>query len=298
MPFAVRPSFVWRLRSHELELGPKTLIMGILNVTPDSFSDGGLFSAPDTAVRRALAMLDEGAHLLDLGGESTRPGATALGAGEEQDRVLPVLSEILRLRPEAILSVDTYHAETARLAVEAGAQIINDVSGHLWDLAMSATCAEMGCGTVLMHTRGRPTEWASLPPLDEAEVVPLVKSGLQERVASALAAGIARERITIDPGFGFGKLGEENFALLADLYRLRELGFPMLAGLSRKRFLAQAAAPLHGELLAFVGQRMHVTLAANVAAILGGAHLLRVHDVSPALEAAAIADAVLAAGSS
>ena len=268
--------------------------MGILNVTPDSFSDGGLFAEVDAAVERGLEMLEEGAHLLDVGGESTRPGATEVSAGEEQERVLPVLEGILRARPGAIVSIDTYHAATARRAVEAGAEIVNDVSGGLWDGEMLATCAEVGCGVVLMHTRGRPSEWGGLPSLERVALV--VKDELEQRVEEALAAGVERERIVVDPGFGFGKMGEENFALLAGLAGLRELGFPVLAGLSRKGFLSRVLASLHGGVAPSSGKRVHGTVAANVAAILGGAHVLRVHDVLPGLEAAAVADAVLAGG--
>ena len=155
--------------------------MGILNVTPDSFSDGGKWLDTDAAVAHALEMLDEGADIIDLGGESTRPNAVAVDAAEEQERVMPVLRAILRVRPEAILSIDTYHAETARMAVEAGAEIVNDVSAHTWDAGMSATCAEFGCGAVLMHTRGRPQEWRGLPALARDEVVPMVMWDLAAR---------------------------------------------------------------------------------------------------------------------
>src|SRR5271170_1582160 len=160
MPFAARTHHDWRLRTRTLPLGRRTLIMGILNVTPDSFSDGGLFYSPQHAPQRALAqalkLLGEGADILDIGGESTRPNATPLSAEEEQSRILPVIELLLQQRPETILSIDTTHASTARRAIEAGAEIINDVSGHLWDPGMSTACAELGCGTILMHTRGRP----------------------------------------------------------------------------------------------------------------------------------------------
>ncbi len=159
MPFARRSRFSWRLRTRELALGGRTLVMGILNVTPDSFSDGGRFFAREAAVDQALRMLDEGADVIDVGGESTRPNAVALTPEEEQARVLPVLRGILAAWPEAIVSIDTYHAETARAAVDAGAEIVNDVSGHTWDAAMAATCAELRCGVVVMHTRGLPHEW-------------------------------------------------------------------------------------------------------------------------------------------
>src|ERR1035437_1428384 len=243
MPFAVRARYDWRLRTRTLSLGPRTLIMGILNVTPDSFSDGGQFFNADAGLTHALHMLDCGADILDLGGESTRPSAVPITPAEEQGRVLPALRAILKERPRAIISIDTYHAETARLAVESGAEIINDVSGHLWDPHMSATCAALACGAILMHTRGRPQEWRTLPPLAPAEVLPLVLRDLETRANAALAAGIAHDSIVLDPGFGFGKAFGENYPLLAQLDRLHALGFPILAGLSRKSFLTRTLPP-------------------------------------------------------
>ncbi|MGA1982620.1 MAG: dihydropteroate synthase [Acidobacteriaceae bacterium] len=310
MPFAVRPHFHWRLRTRSLALGERTLLMGILNLTPDSFSDGGRFLDPAAALRHALQMLDDGADILDLGGESTRPNSVSIAPAEEQARVLPVLRDLLAARPDAILSIDTYHAETARLAVDAGAEIVNDVSGHLWDPAMSATCAALGCGAVLMHTRGRPQQWRTQPALALGEVMPLVLSDLQARTHAALAAGVARDSIVLDPGFGFGKLLDENYPLLAQLDQLQALGFPILAGLSHKSFLTRGpaatppsspSAPLLSSRSAAEGSASSATdpttlptTVANTAAILAGAHILRVHDVPPARAAAAIADRLLA----
>jgi dihydropteroate synthase len=298
MTFVPRPRFHWRLRTRTLELGARTLVMGILNVTPDSFSDGGLFLDTRAALTHALQMLDEGADLLDIGGESTRPNSQPISSAEEQARVLPVLRAILAARPEAILSIDTYHADTARLAIEAGAEIVNDVSGHLWDPAMSSTCATLACGNILMHTRGRPQQWRTLPALAPGEVVPLVLRDLESRARAALAAGIARNSIVLDPGFGFGKRLDENFPVLAHLDQLHTLGFPLLAGLSRKSFLrstpnpgapSQTASPSEVGMVAD-----HLTTAANTAAILAGVHILRVHDIPPARAVAAIADRLLA----
>jgi dihydropteroate synthase len=286
MPFALRARFDWRLRSRSITLGPTTLIMGILNLTPDSFSDGGQFLDANTAVNHALEMLDQGADILDLGGESTRPNATPIAPAEEQARVLPVLRAILAARPAAVISIDTFHAETARLAIDAGAEIVNDVSGHLWDAAMSHTCATLQCGAILMHTRGRPHQWRTQPPLQPGEVLPLVLSGLRARARAARAAGIARESIVLDPGFGFGKLLDQNYPLLAHLGRLHPLGFPILAGVSRKSFLTRS--------LPAGSDPQLPTTVANTAAILAGAHILRVHDVRPARDAAAIADRLLA----
>ena len=299
MPFLPRPRFDWSLRTRTLPLGQRTLVMGILNITPDSFSDGGHFytpgQAPDRALAQALQMLDEGARILDIGGESTRPNAIPMSAEEEQARVLPVIESILRHRPESILSIDTHHATTAALAVEAGAEIVNDVSGHLWDTVMSKTCAQLGCGTVLMHTRGRPRDWSAQPPIPPQEVLPLVLNGLTERIEAATVAGIARNRMILDPGFGFGKRLGENYPLLASLERLQSLNLPILSGASRKSFLGNALAPLYEGTPPPAEARLHATTAANVAAILAGAHVIRTHDVRPAAEAAAVADRILAA---
>jgi dihydropteroate synthase len=301
MAIVARPRLEWRLRSRNLRLGERTLVMGILNATPDSFSDGGCYLDHKAALHHALRMLDEGADLIDLGGESTRPNATPVTPAEEQERVLPVLRAIVAARPEAILSIDSYHGETARLAVEAGAEIVNDVSGLLWDEAMGTTCASLGCGTVLMHTRGRPQQWRSLPVLAAGEVTPLVLRELCGRVEDALSAGIERERIVLDPGFGFGKVDEENYQLLAQLETLHRLGFPLLIGLSRKRFLGHALEQSESSPAvdrASAGRMMEdATQAANTAAILAGAHILRVHDVGPTRAAAAIADRILVAAS-
>ena len=270
--------------------------MGVLNVTPDSFSDGGLYHDADDAVAHGLHLLEDGADILDVGGESTRPGLKdKLSAEEEQERVLPVIAGILKARPEAVVSVDTYKAATAKSAVEAGAEIVNDVSGFLWDNEMAATCAELGCGVVLMHTRGRPDAWKSQAPLAVDEVLPIVKRELDGRLQAALDAGVSRDRIVLDPGYGFGKRFDENYALLARQAELRELGQPLVAGVSRKSFLARTLRPFFSGEDAPMSARLYPTLAATVAAILAGADVVRVHDVRPAVEAARIADAILAA---
>jgi dihydropteroate synthase len=280
-----------------LALGERTVIMGILNVTPDSFSDGGYFYSAENATERALAqamhMLDDGAQIIDVGGESTRPNAAPLTPDEEQARILPVIEAILAQRPEAIVSVDTFHAATAKRAAAVGAEIVNDVSGHLWDAAMSATCAELDCGVVLMHTRGRPNEWRELPKLAPQAVVPMVLNDLAQRLDAATAAGIARNRIVLDPGLGFGKRGDENYPLLAHFDELQDLELPLMLGASRKSFLGQAIAHLHDAPPA-TDARLNATTSANVAAILAGAHIVRVHDVLAAAEAAAVADRILA----
>ena len=277
--------------------------MGIVNITPDSFSDGGSFLDTNAAVAHALELFDQGADILDLGAESTRPGAqtgpmSTVSTGEEQARLLPVLEGVLKARPEAILSVDTYKAETAQAALAAGAEIINDVSGFSWDSNLSAVCAKAGCGVILMHTRGRPDEWATQPLLDSNALLATVQDGLQASLENALTAGIDPEAIVLDPGYGFGKRGDENFALLARQQELLSLGRPLLAGLSRKSFLGKALAPVYQGNPAPVESRETASLAALVAAILNGASMVRVHQVRPAVEAALIADALNAQSAS
>ncbi len=286
-----------------MELGECTRLMAIVNLTPDSFSGDGLLATPmalatgqKLALAAAVEAVDGGADIVDLGAESTRPNATPLTSNEEQARLLPVLEALLRERPTAVVSVDTYHAATAQAALRAGAEIVNDVSGLSWDDDMAPALANRSCGLVLMQTRGRPSEWAEQTRLAPEAVVPTVFGGLMEQLSLAESVGIADERIVIDPGFGFGKRGAENFALLAGLSRLHELGRPMLAGVSRKSFLGDAVREVQPPNLPTVAARQTATIAANVAAILAGAHILRVHDLQPAREAAAVADAILAAG--
>jgi len=279
-------------------LGKRTLVMGVLNVTPDSFSDGGLYHSAGDAVAHGLSMMDDGADILDIGGESTRPGQPErLSDADEQGRVLPVIAAILKARPDAVISIDTYKASTAKAAVEAGAEIVNDVSGFLWDHEMAATCANLSCGVVLMHTRGRPDEWKSQPRLAANDVLPLVRRDLEQRLQAALDAAIPRNRIVLDPGYGFGKRFHENYALLARQTELRELGQPLVAGVSRKSFLARALRSLYGGADAPMEDRLHATLAATTASILAGTDIVRVHDVRPAVEAALIADAILTSDS-
>ena len=289
----VRPSYLWRLRTREVELGARTLLMGILNVTPDSFSDGGEFLTRDHAVGHALQMLDEGADIIDIGGESTRPGVRVGEAGvypeEELRRVLPVIEDILRERPGTVISVDTYKSEVARVTLNAGAEIINDVSALRWDPLMAATLADFGCGAILMHTRGRPEEWRSLPR--SPDIVAEVKNDLRAWSESALEAGIARDRLVLDPGFGFGKNFEQNYPLLARLGELHELAFPLLSGTSRKSFIGRTLG--HDGDDAPTEERLNGTLATVVASVLQGAHIVRVHDVKPALEAVKVADEIL-----
>ncbi len=274
--------------------------MGVLNVTPDSFSDGGRLTSVAQAVEEGLQMFADGAAIVDVGGESTRPGAPALQAGaistqQEIDRVLPVLEGIRRAQPDALLSIDTYRAATAEAAMRAGAEIVNDVSGLRWNEAMPELCARSGCGLILMHTRGLPSEWKTLPPLPPEEIVPLIRQELEQRLAAALSAGIAAEAVVLDPGFGFGKLHEENYPVLRHLDSLAGLGRPLCAGLSRKGFLGRTLQPLYPG-GAPVDRRGNASVAATTMAAFQGASIVRVHDVRPAVEAVLIVDAVLQSG--
>lgn len=293
---------IWQLRTRRLDLGARTLVMGVVNLTPDSFSDGGSFSEPGEAIAYALHLLDEGADILDLGAESTRPGSRAGGpdpavsAELELTRLLPVLEGILQARPDTIVSVDTYKSVTARSALAAGAEIVNDVSGFQWDPALAGICAEFGAGVVLTHTRGKPDEWDTQPQLAPDALLAMVHKGLGACLSAAIAAGLAPEAVVFDPGYGFGKRLGENFSLLARQSELLQLQRPLLAGVSRKSFLGHALAPLFGGQAAPAGDRDNASLAAMTAAILNGASIVRVHNVRPAAEAARVADAIRAAG--
>ena len=294
----MRSTANWRLRSRTLELGRRTLVMGVVNITPDSFSDG--FSlVSEERVAHAIRLVEEGAEILDLGAESTRPDSRAGGpdaevsAEEEQARLLPVLEGILKSRPHAMISVDTYKAETARAALRAGAEIVNDVSGFTWDPAIADVCAEFHAGVVLSHTRGRPEEWRAQPQLEIDALLAMVRDGLAASLAAAERAGVWSDSVVVDPGYGFGKRFGENYALLARQAELLALGRPLLAGLSRKSFLGHTLAPLFGGDPAPTAARENAGLAAMTAAILHGASIVRVHAVRPAVEAARIADAIL-----
>jgi dihydropteroate synthase len=287
----MHPRFEWNLGARSLSLGPRTLVMGIVNVTPDSFSDGGLYLDAAQAVEHALRLLEDGADLVDVGGESTRPGAKELSAQHELDRVLPVIQGIHQARKDSIISVDTYKSVVARSCVEAGAVIVNDVSGGFWDAEMLPTLASLQCGVVLMQMRGRPQNWRTLPQIGNA--VAVVKDGLAERAQAARNSGIERSRLMLDPGFGFGKNFDENYPLLARFKQFHEFGYPLLAGVSRKSFLGRTLA---GSLEPVpIEARRFGTLAAETALALQGAHILRTHDVRACVDAVKIAVAILAA---
>ena len=259
--------------------------MGVLNVTPDSFSDGGEYSSPEAALARARIMVEEGARILDVGGESTRPGATPVTAAQETDRVLPVIEAVLA-NLDVIVSVDTRHAEVAQAALRAGAHFINDVAA-LSGPGMLEAIAESNAAVCLMHMQGEPRSMQSQPRY--ADVVGEVKSYLAERVQACELAGVAPERIVIDPGIGFGKTLQHNLALLARLSELRSLRCPLLIGVSRKSMFKT----LLGRELQ---ERLAGTVATTCAAVLAGASIVRAHDVAAAVDAVRVADALRRAG--
>ena len=286
----MRPRFQWQLASRTIDLGARSLVMGVVNVTPDSFSDGGEFFETNIAVEHALRLLEEGADILDIGGESTRPGKKERVTPQmEADRVLPVIEAVRKAAPQAIISIDTYRAATAKWCVDAGAEIVNDVSGLAWDAAMAPALAKMKCGVVLMHMRGRPEEWRNLPPLPDP--LPLVRKELGEIAGTGLNAGINVDSIVLDPGFGFGKSFEENYPLLAKFDELHALGFPLLSGTSRKSFIGRTLA--RGGEDAPADARLIGSVAAAVASVMKGAHIVRVHDVKETVEAVRVADAIV-----
>lgn len=282
-----RKTFRLKLRSRTLVLGEGTLVMGVLNVTPDSFSDGGRYDQSGIAIEHALAMELAGADLLDIGGESTRPGSEAPSASQELDRVLPVL-EGLRGRLKIPISVDTRRSAVAELAVRAGAEIVNDVSGLKSDARIAEIAAKYRVPLILMHMRGEPGTMQRGP--FARDVLKDVARGLRESVAKAREAGVAKSQIILDPGIGFGKSYTQNYELLQKLTRLAALGYPLLVGSSRKGFLGTTLA--HDGKPAPPEERIWGTAATVTASILSGAHIVRVHDVTEMVQVARIADCV------
>src|SRR5687768_10585695 len=257
-----------------MTIGERTLIMGILNVTPDSFSDGGMFGSVDDAVAHAERLVSEGADIIDVGGESTRPGGEPVSVDEEISRVVPVI-EALSRRVSVPLSVDTTKSEVARAALDAGAAIVNDISALRFDFYVADAVARAGAGLVLMHSRGTPATMHRLPPV--ADIIEEVVSSLRASIHMAERRGVARESIVIDPGIGFGKSQEQNIELIAKLDQLIAAfpDYPLLIGTSRKSFIGRILADADGK-PAPADQRLHGTLAAVTAAILKGAHIIRV----------------------
>lgn len=281
-----KENFLVRTPRRLISIGGRTLIMGILNVTPDSFSDGGRYNLPEAAAARALRMEDEGADILDIGGESTRPGSDRVTLEEELDRVIPVL-EKLSGKISIPISIDTMKAEVARQAVQAGAEIINDVSAISFDPLMARTAAELGVPVVLMHMRGTP-ETMQQGDLAYVSLRGEITSYLRARIRAADAGGVAPENIIIDPGFGFGKSVEDNLRLLKHLREFKILGKPLLIGVSRKAFTARVTGTEDSV-------RLEGGAAAVTSAILNGANIVRVHDVSFMKKVALMADAILRA---
>ncbi|MCI0489751.1 MAG: dihydropteroate synthase [Blastocatellia bacterium] len=281
----MRKTFRIPLRDGRLiELGRRTIVVGVLNVTPDSFSDGGINLDPARAIDRALEMESEGADIIEIGGESTRPGSERISLDEEMARVLPVIKGLVG-RTGAPLTVDTYKSEVARAALEAGASIINDVSALRFDEALADVAATREAALVLMHMRGDPATMQRIEP--SPDIFAEIESDLRRAIAKAESRGVRRDRIILDPGIGFGKTIEQNLAILNRLDRFDALGFPLMIGTSRKSFIGHITGRPASE-------RAFGTAASIAVAIMRGAHLIRVHDVKEMLEVARITDAISA----
>lgn len=275
-----RKRFIWKLREREITLGDRTLIVGILNVTPDSFSDGGKYADPDRAFVRAVEMEEQGADIIDIGAESTRPNSQRVPEAEELRRLVPVLKR-LRGHLSIPICVDTYKSAVADKALSHGAEIINDPSALTFDPLLAKTVTKYDGGLILNHMRGTPETWAKLPPLKDPMTA--ITGDLGACVHRAIQAGVDRMRIAIDPGLGFGKRKDENWEILARLEQLQRLEFPLMVGSSRKSFLQQATDQ----------ETLLAGAVAVTAAILGGAHMVRVHDVKEMVVTARAADAVV-----
>jgi len=278
-----KQSHILKTARRDITLGDRTLIMGIVNVTPDSFSDGGRYLTTDQAVAHALRLIDEGADILDFGGESSRPGALPVSPEEESARVVPVIEAVAR-QVDAPLSIDTTKAAVARAAIEAGAEIVNDISSMSFDGQMPAVVSGSGAAVILMHMRGTPVDMQA-GDLTYASLWGEIIRYLEGRIAAAQKDGIEGWRIVVDPGLGFGKSAEDNFKILRDLHECRVLGVPVLVGPSRKSFIGRITGGAPED-------RTEGTAAAVTAAILKGAHFVRVHDVGTMKKVAAVADAI------
>jgi dihydropteroate synthase len=285
-----RKLFRLRLRNHTLVLGRRTLIMGVLNITPDSFSDGGKFLDPRRAIDHALALQSAGADILDIGAESTRPGSHGISAAEELRRLLPVL-EALRGKLKIPTSIDTRKSAVAEIALGAGAQIINDISGLNHDPRLAEVAARHRVPLILMHMRGEPKTMQKFP--FARDVMKDVIQGLRRSIQRAKKAGVPKSQIILDPGVGFGKSYQQNYELLANLPKLAALGFPLLVGTSRKGFLGATLARDGKAKSVPSGERLWATAATVTASILGGAHIVRVHDVPEMLQVALVTDCLL-----
>jgi dihydropteroate synthase len=280
-------NFGLRIRGgKQIRLGERTIVVGVLNVTPDSFSDGGSHFDLSRAVERAAEMEREGADVIEVGGESTRPGATPVPVEEELRRVVPVV-ESLAGRVGAPIAVDTYKSEVARAAISSGAAIINDVSALRFDPALANVVADSGAALVLMHMRGGPRTMQKMPPSED--IFAEIESDLKAAVELAESSGVNRDQMMIDPGIGFGKTLEQNLSIINNLQRFASLGLPVMIGTSRKSFIGRLTGRPEGE-------RLFGTAASVAVAIMRGAHAIRVHDVKEMAEVARIADAIGSAG--
>jgi len=274
---------LFRTSRREIVIGERTLIMGIINATPDSFSDGGRYASPQKAIEEGMRMAEEGADILDIGGESTRPGSDAVSAEEELRRVLPVILG-LAAKVAIPLSIDTMKAEVAEEALKAGVEIVNDVSSLKYDSKMASAIAASGAGLVLMHMRGMPKVMQQ-GDLTYPSLIDDIAGFLEERLAAARLAGIDFTQMAVDPGIGFGKNADDNMRLIRHLGEFNRLGRPILVGVSRKAFIGKVTGGLPAE-------RIAGTAAAVTMSILGGAHIVRVHDVSIMKKVALMADAI------
>jgi dihydropteroate synthase len=285
-PIAARIHTSWRIAGRVIVID-RPIVIGVLNVTPDSFSDGGQFASIDEAVGRAEEMVREGADVIDVGGESTRPqGAQPVDVGEELRRVVPVIGAVRRAMPDVPISVDTVKSAVARAALDEGAQIVNDVSGMRLDSRMAGICAEQGAGVVVMHSRGDVNEMARYQLASYDDIVDEALGELRQRVDTARSVGISEESIVVDPGVGFSKRSEHSLAIIAALPRLTAWGYPVLIGASRKRFIGELTGVTQP------AERVFGTTGANVAALDRGALLFRVHDVRAARQALDVAWAI------
>ena len=280
----MRKLFFWKLKQREIRLGERTVLMGVLNVTPDSFSDGGKYSDPDRAFARAVELEEQGADIVDIGAESTRPGSARISAAEEMRRLIPVLKR-LKEKLSVPISVDTYKAEVAERALELGVEIINDPSGLTFEPQLARTVSNHDAGLILNHMRGRPETWAKLGPMPDP--IGTIARDLEATISRARHVGIDKTRLVIDPGLGFGKRKEQNSLILGRLGELAGLELPIMVGPSRKSFLAHPDP----EETKFAGA------AAVAIAALGGAHIIRVHDIPEMRAAADVADEILRARS-
>lgn len=276
----VRKLYYWKLKQREVKLGERTVLLGVLNVTPDSFTDGGKYSDPDRAFARAVELEEQGADIIDIGAESTRPGSSRIPAAEELRRLIPVLKR-LKGRLAVPISVDTYKAEVAERALELGAEIINDPSGLTFEPQLSRVVSNFDAGLVINHMRGRPETWAKLGPMPDP--MGTIARDLEAAVSRARHVGIDRGRMVIDPGLGFGKRKEQNSLILGRLPALAAFDMPVMVGPSHKHFLAHDNPD----------ETRYATAAAVTACVLGGAHIVRVHDVRQMRAASDVADEIL-----